>query len=213
MYLRLFCWALLISFAGSLPAGVLNITVAGLLVNDGMSIAIQFALAAIITEMIIVWLSLALVQRIRFPEQWSKYFNWMIILILLVMAISSIYAAYHLQEFKTTLPGISYHPVLYGLFLSAINPFHLPFWLGWSAVLRSKNILPAKGKRAFNWYVVAIGLGTFLAFCVYGYSGKFLITALAEKQYLINWVIGISLLITAILQLRKQLMGVKKSVA
>ncbi len=48
VYLKLYGWVLLISFAGSLPPGTLNANIANLAISMGFSEAVQFGLAAIL---------------------------------------------------------------------------------------------------------------------------------------------------------------------
>jgi hypothetical protein len=49
-------------------------------------------------------------------------------------------------------------PFISGVILSLLNPLHLPFWMGWTAVLRRKGLLNDTRKE-YNIYVLAIGMG------------------------------------------------------
>ena len=123
-------------------------------------------------------------------------------LILLALAFSSLLAACQMQMFRASLPFSTLNPVLSGLLLSLINPLHLPFWMGWTAVLKSKKVLDDR-RRSYRTFILAIGTGTSLAFCIYGTAGRFLIHLLGSRQVLLNWIVGIALLITALAQLYK----------
>ncbi|HEY6899254.1 MAG TPA: hypothetical protein VI233_01365, partial [Puia sp.] len=73
----------------------------------------------------------------------------------------------------TALKNIHY-PFLSGLLLSTLNPLHLPFWLGWTAVLKAKNIL-VPARLEYNLFAIAIGAGTALAFLAYGFAGRLIL--------------------------------------
>jgi threonine/homoserine/homoserine lactone efflux protein len=119
--------------------------------------------------------------------------------VLLLLAFNSLNAASQGLVFRAELPFTDLSPVLLGLLLSIINPFHVPFWIGWTAVLKSKHVLN-DNRGAHNFYVLAIGLGTALAFLVYALAGRFLVDHLQKQHVLLNWIIGIALLITALVQ-------------
>src|SRR5579871_2940490 len=173
-YLKLFGYVLTISFLGSLPVGTLNINVAGLVINKRIPDAFAFALGAILVEMIVVRIALATVKKLKALKHLYKFFNGITCLILFLFAGMILYAALRMQKLETTLPLTSQHPFLSGLILSVLNPLHLPFWIGWTAILQSKGI-----------------------FC------NILIEFLRQKQTMLNWVIGLSLLVTAFVQFYK----------
>jgi threonine/homoserine/homoserine lactone efflux protein len=81
------------------------------------------------------------------------------------------------------------YPFLGGLLLGALNPLHLPFWLGWTAVLRAKNILGG-GRREYHLFSAAIGAGTALAFLAYGLAGHVLLRWLADGYRFARMALG-----------------------
>src|SRR5690606_10193062 len=142
------------------------------------------------------------VKRLEGLKRLFRFFSVVACLVLLLLAFNSLSAAWQRLMFRAELPFMDLPPALSGLLLSIINPLHLPFWMGWTAVLRSKRVLN-DGPGAYNAYAAAIGLGTALAFTVYGLAGHFLIDHLQRQQVLLNWIIGIVLLATALMQLYK----------
>src|ERR1700722_5678378 len=170
-YLKLFFSALLISFLGSLPIGTLNVTVTSLTINKGIIAAVAFALGAILVEVILVRVAVVAIKKLEGLKHLYKFFSVLTCVILFSFAIIILYAAYEMRKFETALPFITQRPFLSGLFLSIINPLHLPFWIGWTAFLKSKKIF-YDSNAYYNIYIVGIGLGTSLAFFVYGILGN-----------------------------------------
>ena len=68
----------------------------------------------------------------------------------------------------------------------------------------NKNILKPSPAQ-YNWYVVGIGLGTIFGFMVFIYAGNFLVLQIQQHQTLLNCIIGIVLLVTAIIQVKKMI--------
>ena len=199
---KLFFWSLSISVGGSLPIGTLNLSVANYAFRHDLAGAVGFSIAAVAVEMILVRVALIVVRRLEKLTHLFRLFSLLACGILLVFAFSSLLAAWQMQTFQASIPLSTLNPVLSGLLLSLINPLHLPFWMGWTAVLKSKKVLDDR-PRAYNTFMIAIGAGTSLAFCIYGTAGGLLIQLLGSRQVLLNWIVGIALLITALAQLRR----------
>lgn len=163
-----------ISFVGSLPPGVLNTGVAGLVASAGPFAAMGFGLGAIIAEMGIVRVAHAgigsLSRASRVPLRSSRATRRVSIGVsFLLMGLTVLFAG---RAGGVTRYG--QYPLLAGLVLGSLNPLHLPFWLGWTAVLRNRNLL-AGAKAEYHLFSIAIGAGTALAFLVYGTMGSLLL--------------------------------------
>lgn len=201
-YGKIFLWAFGISFLGSLPLGTLNVTVTNLVVNEGVDDAVKFATAAVCIEMIMVRIAVVTINKLEKHQKLFRLFSCITCLILLVLAITSLSAAIKKENFEAALPLTKKDPVLSGLLLSILNPLHLPFWIGWTAVLKARKILPSE-PGAYNVYIAGIGTGTLSAFVIYALAGSLLINMLKDQQYLLNWFVGITLLVTALIILYK----------
>ena len=199
---KVFVYALAISFAGTLPLGTLNVSITNLAVNKGYMDALLFAAGAILVEVAIVRIAVVAVGKLEKLHRYYKLFGWLSLLVLFALAVFTIIAAVEMKDFDATLPFTGNNPFLSGMLLSVLNPLHLPFWLGWTAIFRAKGILK-ESAAVYNIYIAAIGLGTAIAFWLYGYAGSYVVAALHKQQYIINWLVGVSLLIAAAVQLYK----------
>jgi len=199
---KLFGWAIAISFLGTLPLGTLNLSVANYAFRHDWAGAAGFSVAAIFVEMMIVRVALVAIRRLERFTQFFRVFNILTCGVLLFLAFNSLLAAWQMETFRATVPFSFLNPWLSGFVLSLTNPLHLPFWMGWTAVLRAKNILGDQ-RGMYNSFIAAIGLGTAAAFCIYALSGGYLIRLLGSRQVILNWVVGVALLITAIIHIYK----------
>jgi threonine/homoserine/homoserine lactone efflux protein len=200
--LRVSFWGMLVSFLGSLPLGTMNVTVTQLSVSDGIKAGLLFATGAMIVEVIIVRVALVSIKWLARQHRLFRLLEYVTTSIILFLAIASFTAAYSMTGFATSLPIKSVTPFWTGAFLSLTNPLHIPFWLGWSTVLMNKNILRPDPVE-YNWYVSGIGLGTMFGFALFIYAGNSLVTQIQQHQTFLNFAIGLVLLVTAAIQVKK----------
>lgn len=207
--LRILVTGLFISFLGSLPLGTLNIAAMQIAISDGIQPALLFSLGSLTAEVIYVRLSLIAMDWVTKQQKLFQFLEWITLLIVVALAVSSFYAAMHPTVNKNVILSSTLHRYLLGLIMSAINPVQIPFWFGWSTVLYTKNILVPKASN-YNFYIVGIGLGTLLGNCVFIFGGKLIATKLNSNQHILNWIIGGIFAITALVQIWK--MSRKKNI-
>jgi len=200
--LRVSFWGMLVSFLGSLPLGTMNVTVTQLSVSDGIRAGFLFAVGSMIVEVIIVRIALVTMKWLARQHRVFHLLEYVTTSVILFLAIASFIAAYKMTGFATSLPVKSITPFWTGAFLSVTNPLHIPFWLGWTTVLMNKNILKPDPIE-YNWYVTGIGLGTMFGFAVFIYAGNSLVTQIQQHQTILNFAIGLVLLLTAAIQVKK----------
>jgi threonine/homoserine/homoserine lactone efflux protein len=200
--MKIFWWGALISFLGSLPLGVLNVTATQLSVENGVYTAFTFAIGAMIVELTYVFFTLRAMDWVSKRIKLFRLFEWVTTALILALAINSLIAAINMQRISSIIPAEATHAFFSGMLLSALNPLHIIFWFGWSTILIEKKILH-NNKNNYNFYTTGIGLGTIAGFAVFIYGGSYIIHQLLFNQTLINWIIGIILLITAFVQVYK----------
>lgn len=200
--IRIFWWGAVISFLGSLPLGVLNVTVTQLSVENDIKSAFIFAIGAMIVELIYVFFTLRTMSWVSKRIKLFRLFEWITTGLILVLAANSLIAAINMQKISSIVPAEASQAFFTGMLLSALNPLHVIFWFGWSTILIEKNILHTN-KSNYNFYTVGTGLGTIAGFAVFIFGGNYIIHQLLFNQTLINWIIGVILLITAIVQIYK----------
>jgi len=193
-----------ISFLGTLPMGTLNISAMQISITDGIKPALLFTSGAIVVEVVYVRLTLVAMGWFRQHKKLLKGMEWLTLVIILALAVSSFYTAMHPSVRSNPILSNSVHRFWLGAGLSAVNPLQIPFWFGWSTVLSERNLL----KREDNLYVpyiAGIGFGTLIGHCIFIFGGKLLVDSMNTSQDIIQWVIGGIFLATAIIQLIRML--------
>jgi len=201
--IKIFYWGFIISFLGSLPLGTMNVTATNISVMQGAYPAFIFALGTLMVEAICVYLSLHALQWVNKQQRFFKIFEWLTALLVFILSVSCFVAAIKMKSFGTNIfTQYNLPPFVLGLLLSTLNPLHIPFWFGWSTVLMNKKILIPE-RKYFLVYIFGISLGTIAGFDVFIYGGNYIVQLLIDKQNLLNWIVGLVLLITVIIQVYK----------
>jgi threonine/homoserine/homoserine lactone efflux protein len=196
-YTKLFLVAFSISLIGSLPIGTLNTNVANYALNNNLAGAIQFGFAAILVEVVLIRIALIVIDKLAHLKRLFLLLSIAACIAILFLAYRTLEAAFHMKTFADVLPFVGMNALYSGLALSLLNPLHLPFWMGWTAVLKGRKVLIST-TRAYNLYIIAIGSGTCTSFIMYGFAGNYLMEMLKAKHNLINWILGSTLFMTGL---------------
>jgi threonine/homoserine/homoserine lactone efflux protein len=197
---KIFFTGMFISFLGSLPLGTLNVAAMQLAIKDGYTQAIFFSLGSLLVEMIYVRVSLLGIDWIRKQEKIFKILEWVTLLIVVALAFSSFYAAFHPKSGKNIVLDSPLPRFVLGATMCALNPVQIPFWFGWSTVLFTKKVLLPQNSH-YNSYIFGIGIGTFIGNCVFIFGGQLVAQKLNTNQHILNWVIGGIFALTALIQI------------
>lgn len=199
-FIKVFFVGMAVSFVGSLPLGSMNVAAMQISISDGYGPALSFATGLWLVEVIYVRISLVAMDKIRKQEKVLKILEWVTLFIIIALAVSSFAAAAKNDAHsKNILLSNSMPRFVLGLLMSALNPVQIPFWFGWSTVLFTKKILLPRNDF-YNVYILGIGLGTFLATCVFIFAGKFIVEKLNANQATLHWIIGFIFSVTALIQ-------------
>ena len=191
---------MLVSFLGSLPLGTLNIAAMQLAISDGIIGALMFSFGSLLVEMIYVRISLVAMDWVRKQEKLFRALEWITLLIVVALAVSSFYAAMHPSVEKNVILSSTLPRFVLGAMMCAVNPVQIPFWFGWSTVLFTKKILLPRNDH-YNLYIAGIGIGTLLGNCVFIFGGILIASKIHNNQNVLNWVIGGIFALTALIQI------------
>jgi Putative threonine efflux protein len=197
---KIFFTGMFVSFLGSLPLGTLNIAAMQISITDGIRPALLFSLGSLLVEVIYVRLSLVAMDWVRRQEKLFRILEWVTLLIIVALAISSFHAALSPSENKNVILSSTLHRFWLGAIMCAVNPVQIPFWFGWSTVLFTKKILLPRQDHYYS-YITGIGIGTFFGNCVFIFGGLFIADKLKSSQNLLSWIIGGIFAMTAIIQI------------
>ena len=193
---------MIISFLGTLPFSTLNITAIQISIQENVHNALSYSVGTLVAEMILVRIALVGINWVRKQKVILKWFEWISVIIIVAFAIGSFIAGSKGTGAKNVMLNNNMNRFILGMMMSTLNPMHVPFWFAWSTVLFTKKLLKP-GELYYNIYVFAIGLGTFLANCIFIFGGKIIVKQFYTNQNVLNWILGAIFVLTALIQLVK----------
>lgn len=192
MILQVFLIAFIISYLGSIPPGVANVSVVQMGMKNHMRAAIFFSLSAAMVEFLYAGLTVRFQMLLKESTQLEDYFQVITIVVLIVVGILSLRsksksADVHGVEMAKGRAGFKR-----GIILGFLNPMTIPFWLMVTAYIQNNDIIPLEGSH-YWFYLIGISSGTFtLLMTVLWLGNKF--TRISDNQLLVHKVPGVLLI-------------------
>ncbi|RCR69659.1 LysE family transporter [Larkinella punicea] len=146
-----------VSFLGSLPPGVLNLTIVRVSLRQGLRAALEFALACTLIEFLYGYIAVWLTEQIA-PFAFFKLLTDGFTLLLLLML--GLYYLRKQSSRPTPADRTATSAFGLGLGLSVVNVAAFPFWLFYTVLLTRKGWVSLAGSPSVLVYVLGIALGT-----------------------------------------------------
>jgi threonine/homoserine/homoserine lactone efflux protein len=192
-----FITGLIVSFLGTLPLGVLNITIMDVSLKKGMSSALRFALACSLVELVYSYISVQLTKTIiNFPAL-GPVTEVAANITLLGMGIYYIRKQGQLSASKQK-PISSFY---LGAILSILNVVAFPFWILYTTLLQGKGIVGLSQHSLIITYVIGISIGTIAGLLPFAYASRFLVRIQARHRHRMDRMIGFLFLSLSLFQL------------
>lgn len=195
--LQSFFLAFVISYLGSIPPGVLNLTVIDIAMRRAMRAAFAFSLAAALIEFIQGLIALKFSEYLSMNPQVDFYIQVFVIPVFLGLGIY-----YLLQKVPTDheVEASNSNAFIKGALLSVVNPLAIPFWLIWATYLSQKGFpILDDGVNMYS-FVIGISVGSFATLMTYAYLSKLILSKISSINQWINKIIGVILLVLGIVQ-------------
>ena len=194
-YLELLLIGIFTAFIGSSIPGLLNMTVVKIGKQEGIKSAYTFMSGTAVTIAIQVYLAIFLAKFIDFNEDVTKIFREVGLAVFVMITIYFLFFASNQDQKKKKRKELEIgkdkqkNKFVYGLLLSALNVFPLPFYVFLSATLVSYNVT-VFGQPNSSVFALGVVIGSMIIFGLYL---KFFNSKSEEDSFIlknINYVIG-----------------------
>lgn len=194
-YLELLLIGIFTAFIGSSIPGLLNMTVVKIGNQEGTKSAYTFMSGTAVTIAIQVYLAIFLAKFIDFNDEVTKIFREVGLAVFVVITVYFLFFAKKQDQKKKQKKLQQQGDVkqknkfIYGLLLSSINVFPIPFYVFLNATLVSYNIT-VFGQPNSSIFALGVVIGSMIIFGLYL---KFFNSKSEENSFIlknINYVIG-----------------------
>jgi len=192
MILEVFLITFVISYLGSIPPGVANVSVMQMGMKNHKRAAIFFSLSASLVEFLYAGLTVKFQIFLQTSTKLENIFHLITATALIGVGILSLRSKstssdVHGQEIAKGRDGFKK-----GIVLGFLNPMTIPFWLMVTAYIQNHQIIPLDG-AAYWTYLAGISSGTFVLLMTVLWLGK-KFTRISDNQLLVHKVPGILLI-------------------
>ncbi len=187
----------LLSFIGSLPLGVINMTVAETTIHKGIRAALFVALGASLVEMGQAFFSVKFTNLFNENPNLLQTIEWIAIPIFLLLAIYYYFSTPSRQQPQGSKKSLSPFPK--GILVSLINVMVYPYWIFYGTYLAGEGII----YRTDAWiFIFSIGVlvGTFSLLMLYSFLSLKIIERIKKAAAWTNKIIAFIFLIFAVIQ-------------
>lgn len=184
-----FIVAFFFSFVGTIPPGTLNLTVLQLGLENKVSTAWRFALAAALIEYPYAWLAVKFEQLISSSPIFVHNAQLLTAIVMTLLGIFNLLP----QKSSKISKKFSNSGFARGIILGLLNPLALPFWVGTTAYLNSQHWIDLSTMMGLQAYLIGISLGTLALFVLLIYLANKIASSFRESA-LLKKIPGIVLL-------------------
>jgi threonine/homoserine/homoserine lactone efflux protein len=194
MIIQVFLIGAVISFIGSIPPGTLNLSVLQLGMEHKIKTALRFALAVSIVEYPYAWIGVVFEDWITSSPVIVDNFQLITAVVMLVIGSFSIWSARKPSEFSVRFNESGF---VRGLILSILNPMAIPFWVAYTAFLKSQGWIDLSTQWLVHSYVLGTSVGVMFLLILFTFLAQKL-SGYVRDNRIVKLIPGITLLMLGI---------------
>ena len=201
MIIQVFIIGVVISFMGSIPPGTLNLAVLQLGMEKKVKAALRFALAVSIIEYPYAWIAVVFEDWITSTPVIVENFQLITAVVMLVIGVFSVWTARKPSELSIKFNESGFRR---GIVLSILNPMSIPFWIAYTAFLKSQGWIDLTTSWRVHSYVFGTSVGVMILLTLLAFLANRL-ASYAKDNRVVKLIPGITLLVLGFYALIKYL--------
>lgn len=191
MIIQVFLVGALISFIGSIPPGTLNLAVLQLGMEQKIKTALRFSLAVAIIEYPYAWIAVVFEDWVTSSPIIVDNFQLITAIVMTVIGAFSIWSARKPSEFSVRFNESGFRR---GIILSILNPMAIPFWVAYTAFLKSQGWIDVSTPWLVHSYVFGTAIGVLILLIIFAFLARRLAHYVKDNR-IVKMVPGITLLV------------------
>lgn len=180
MIILVFFLGLGLSFIGSLPLGMINLTVSDLAMRRGLTAALWFALGAALVEGVQSFIAVRFSHLFLSGTMISTIINWLAVVIFLGLGL---FFLFRQPSFNASAKQNVNHAFVQGMAVSSLNVMVYPYWILYSSWMVSNQMMSESLVHALI-FSCGIVVGGFLLFYLYA---RFAVWMTTQSTGLMTW--------------------------
>lgn len=191
MLVQVFIIGVVFSFLGSIPPGTLNLAVLQLGMEHKIKTALRFSLAVAIIEYPYAWIAVVFEDWITSSPIVVENFQLITAVVMTAIGAFSIWSARKPSEFSVRFNESGFRR---GLILSILNPMAIPFWVAYTAFLKSQGWIDLSTSWFVHSYVFGTSVGVLILLVLFTFLAQKLSSYVKDNR-VVKLIPGITLLV------------------
>jgi len=198
-WIELFFIAFVLSLLGSIPIGMITLSITERSITKGFKAGFILGLGATIMEFIYTYLAIACLDALTENVSIGRNIKWASLVIFLLIGIYYLFkkARHPISTFKHH--DNHYKEFLRGIGVGAMNFLIVPYWLFIGVWLKSNNI-EVIGTSSITIFAIGAALGALVVFVAYGKLASYISSKLATIAKYTNKAVGFLFIVLAAIQ-------------
>jgi threonine/homoserine/homoserine lactone efflux protein len=172
----------ILSFAGSIPPGTINLTVVQMGLEDRLKAALRFSLAASLIEYPYAWIAVKFEKIITSSPVIIENIQIISALVLIILGLINVWPK---KQSAITAPSkFSKSGYRRGILLGILNPLAIPYWIGITAYLQSQHWIDLSTAPRLHGYLFGVVCGGFLLLVLLAYLSSKVMTGLMQFPWI-----------------------------
>jgi threonine/homoserine/homoserine lactone efflux protein len=177
-----FLLAFIMSFAGSIPPGTINLTVLQLGLEGRFKIALRFSLAASIIEYPYAWIAVKFEKLITSSPVITDNIQILSAVVLIVLGLINVWPK---SKAPSAKPGrFANSGYRRGLLLGILNPLAIPYWIGITAYLVGQGWIVLDSGMRLHAYLAGVFVGAVLLLVALIYLSRKVMAGLSRFPWI-----------------------------
>jgi threonine/homoserine/homoserine lactone efflux protein len=191
MLIQVFIIGVVFSFLGSIPPGTLNLAVLQLGMEHKIKTALRFSLAVAIIEYPYAWIAVVFEDWITSSPIVVDNFQLITAVVMIAIGAFSIWSARKPSEFSVRFNESGFRR---GLILSVLNPMAIPFWVAYTAFLKSQGWIDLSTSWFVHSYVFGTSVGVMILLVLFTFLAQKLSSYVKDNRF-VKLIPGVTLLV------------------
>ncbi len=191
MLIQVFIIGVVFSFLGSIPPGTLNLAVLQLGMEHKIKTALRFSLAVAIIEYPYAWIAVVFEDWITSSPIVVDNFQLITAVVMTAIGGFSIWSARKPSEFSVRFNESGFRR---GLILSILNPMAIPFWVAYTAFLKSQGWIDLSTSWFVHSYVFGTSVGVMILLVLFTFLAQKLSSYVKDNR-VVKLIPGVTLLV------------------
>lgn len=186
----LFIAGFLLSLLGSIPPGLISLSVSQTAIARGIQAAFALAAGAAFAEFFQAWAAVALTDWFLSHPAAEKGFHWAAVPVFLILGVQLIFFAKPARPDQPFVQGSLFRQFGKGVLISAFNLLAIPYWFVYCGSLKVQGIWQ-EGIHFTLIFALGVSIGTFFALGLYALLSQLILQRSSDISRYANRIIGV----------------------